>query len=231
MEVHRHSHTSHGKKNWKNYFWEFIMLFLAVTLGFFVENQREHYIEYKRSEVLAKSMLEDLKKDTASIATGIEQSIIKSGNSQELIDLMLTPINKWDTLLFLTKFSSIIGNANKLLSIKSTYEQLKASGSLRYFEQSLINQINTYYNLVSKSEERDDIENKFQLENATPLILNNINMVGFTEAASGRPLSQKQNINFADKNDIQKFINMIIIGKIVREVSADRYNEQLNGAL
>jgi hypothetical protein len=29
MEVHAHSH-SHGKKNWKAYFWEFLMLFLAV---------------------------------------------------------------------------------------------------------------------------------------------------------------------------------------------------------
>ena len=38
MEVHAHTHA-HGKKTWKSYFWEFLMLFLAVTLGFFVENQ------------------------------------------------------------------------------------------------------------------------------------------------------------------------------------------------
>ena len=34
MEVHHHTHASHGKKNWKNYFWEFLMLFLAVFCGF-----------------------------------------------------------------------------------------------------------------------------------------------------------------------------------------------------
>ena len=48
MEVHHHSHTP--RKKWTHYFWEFLMLFLAVTLGFFVENQREHYIENLREK-------------------------------------------------------------------------------------------------------------------------------------------------------------------------------------
>ena len=34
MEVHHHAHHE-GKKNWKTYFWEFLMLFLAVFCGFF----------------------------------------------------------------------------------------------------------------------------------------------------------------------------------------------------
>ena len=34
MEVHHHAHPTHGKKNWKSYFWEFLMLFLAVFCGF-----------------------------------------------------------------------------------------------------------------------------------------------------------------------------------------------------
>ncbi len=29
MDVHHHSHHE-GKKNWKSYFWEFLMLFFAV---------------------------------------------------------------------------------------------------------------------------------------------------------------------------------------------------------
>ena len=49
MEVHHHAHTA--RKKWTHYFWEFFMLFLAVTLGFFVENKREHYIEHQRARV------------------------------------------------------------------------------------------------------------------------------------------------------------------------------------
>ena len=41
MEVHHHAHHEHGKKNWKSYFWEFLMLFLAVSLGFYAENTRD----------------------------------------------------------------------------------------------------------------------------------------------------------------------------------------------
>jgi hypothetical protein len=46
------------KINWSSYFKEFFMLFLAISLGFFVENQREAYVENKSAEVLAQSMLE-----------------------------------------------------------------------------------------------------------------------------------------------------------------------------
>src|SRR6266576_3063364 len=74
MEVHAHSHTadpdSHrGKKKWHHYFWEFLMLFFAVTLGFFVENQREHMAEHQREKQFMQSMLEDLKSDTAQFAS------------------------------------------------------------------------------------------------------------------------------------------------------------------
>jgi len=43
MEVHAHTHTA--RKKWTHYFWEFLMLFLAVFCGFLAENQREHMIE------------------------------------------------------------------------------------------------------------------------------------------------------------------------------------------
>ena len=49
MEVHHRSHTT-GKK-WTHYFWEFLMLFLAVFCGFLAENQREHVIEKKREKL------------------------------------------------------------------------------------------------------------------------------------------------------------------------------------
>src|SRR6266850_2142191 len=45
METHaQHLHNVPGQ-GWKHYFFEFFMLFLAVTLGFFVENLRENIIE------------------------------------------------------------------------------------------------------------------------------------------------------------------------------------------
>jgi hypothetical protein len=69
MEVHHRSHTP-GKK-WTHYFWEFFMLFLAVTLGFFVENQREHYIENQRERRYIQSFYEDLTSDERDLQSNI----------------------------------------------------------------------------------------------------------------------------------------------------------------
>ena len=70
MEVHHHPHVHHRKK-WKDYFFEFLMLFIAVTLGFFVENLREHYIENQREKEYIKSFMEDLKTDILSASNWI----------------------------------------------------------------------------------------------------------------------------------------------------------------
>ena len=66
MEVHHHSHTSRNK--WTHYFWEFLMLFLAVFCGFLAEYYLEHKIEKERGEQYIESFYEDLKKDTARLA-------------------------------------------------------------------------------------------------------------------------------------------------------------------
>ncbi len=48
MEVHAHTHTA--RKKWTHYFWEFLMLFLAVFCGFLAEYQLEHKIEKDREK-------------------------------------------------------------------------------------------------------------------------------------------------------------------------------------
>jgi hypothetical protein len=57
MEVHHHPHVE--KKNFKEYFLEFLMIFLAVTMGFFAENIREHFAEEK----IAKEYLETFQQE------------------------------------------------------------------------------------------------------------------------------------------------------------------------
>jgi hypothetical protein len=72
MEVHHHTHAAHGKKTWKNYFWEFLMLFLAVFCGFLAEYQLEHKIERDREEQYIKSLASDLQDDIKGLEAMIE---------------------------------------------------------------------------------------------------------------------------------------------------------------
>lgn len=59
MEVHHHPDLHHKEKHFKEYFLEFLMIFLAVTMGFFAENIREHFVESK----IASQNLEDFRND------------------------------------------------------------------------------------------------------------------------------------------------------------------------
>src|SRR5262252_909744 len=58
MEVHHHPHVE--KKRFKEYFLEFLMIFLAVTLGFFAENIREHFAEKKTTREYLESLETEL---------------------------------------------------------------------------------------------------------------------------------------------------------------------------
>lgn len=68
MEVH---HPHHAPKNWKEYFSEFLMLFFAVTLGFFVENYREHFIEREREKEFLKLISKDIQMDIKMVDSNL----------------------------------------------------------------------------------------------------------------------------------------------------------------
>ena len=70
MEVHAHTHTP--RKKWTHYFWEFLMLFLAVFCGFLAEYQLEHKIEKERGKQFMLMMAEDLTKDTAILQSSLQ---------------------------------------------------------------------------------------------------------------------------------------------------------------
>jgi hypothetical protein len=77
MEVHAHTHTP--RKKWTHYFWEFLMLFLAVFCGFLAENQREHIVERSREKEYLISLARDLKNDILAIDEAIKDKMQRIG--------------------------------------------------------------------------------------------------------------------------------------------------------
>lgn len=145
MEVHAHTHTS--RKKWTHYFWEFFMLFLAVTLGFFVENQREHFIEKKREKKYIASIVEDLKSDTAwANKFFVEQnlSIIYYDSAMLLLQLAERNEAEQQRLYYMVRMGIRLSNAN--LVNENAYEQMKNSGNLRLLHsQKIADSISRYY--------------------------------------------------------------------------------------
>ena len=89
MEVHAHSHTP--RKKWTHYFWEFLMLFLAVFCGFLAEYKLEQTIERHREKEYMLLMVEDLKKDTANINTMVAGNRLLIKGLDSLLDMLSNP--------------------------------------------------------------------------------------------------------------------------------------------
>jgi hypothetical protein len=60
MEVHHHPDLHHNKRRFTEYFLEFLMIFLAVTMGFFAESIREHYTEKTNTREYLESYRDEL---------------------------------------------------------------------------------------------------------------------------------------------------------------------------
>lgn len=151
MEVHHHAHHS-GKKNWKSYFWEFLMLFLAVTLGFFVENQREHYIENLRAKEYSISLIQDLRNDIVAIQRQTKTASMFIGLADSLITLSPAKLEGRAAaqFSFYTRFMYWTGS---IIWNRATFEQIKNSGSLRYFKnQQLLEKLMKYDGIINKIE-------------------------------------------------------------------------------
>ena len=185
MEVHAHTHTP--RKKWTHYFWEFLMLFLAVFCGFLAENQREHYVEAHRAEDYAKSFYNDLKSDTADINKGQRyirffisvldsfSSIAGSGYGKTLVP---------GTFYY---YGREVTHAYPIDWSRSTLNQLIQSGNLRYIKnKELVNKINQYYALqgtidaTSSSDEKHrevirELRNKIVDDRFFSIFLRNVN--------------------------------------------------------
>ena len=142
MEVHAHTHTAdsdhhRGKKKWTHYFWEFFMLFLAVTAGFFVENQREHMVEHKREKQYMTSMLADMKSDTLQLRKYIDRNNVLVTGLDSLFTLVkkYQPGNNRELNRKFDQYASWILQAR--LSNR-TITQLNNAGGMRLIRVQLI---------------------------------------------------------------------------------------------
>ena len=150
MEVHQHTHAPHGKKTWKDYFWEFLMLFLAVFCGFLAEYQLEHKIEKDRELQFIRSMHSDLQDDVKNLDTLIrfEQGAVATLDT--LMDLLNNPAlakQQGDQLYYVAR----VGPRSQPFANNSrTFDQLRYSGGFRLIQNAeASNNIMGYYDKFS----------------------------------------------------------------------------------
>src|SRR6186713_2805909 len=147
MEVHAHSHSA--RKKWTHYLWEFLMLFLAVFCGFLAENIREHAVENSRAKEFSKSLVQDLQNDAVALANEKKSAVLYIAVADSLLKLSNTSLEGRQAaeFSFYTRFAYWTVPVSWS---RNTFEQIKNSGSLRYFKNGqLLKKMLEYDGLVN----------------------------------------------------------------------------------
>ena len=143
MEVHHPHHPSH-KKKWSEYIIEFVMLFAAVTLGFFVENYREHYIEKMREDQFILDIRKDIIFDSVQLSKLDRQNKLRRNYYDSLV--VIYKKGKWvNEIPSLQKYNSVLSGKITWEPRQETYKQLISTGSLRYFsDRKFVEELKEY---------------------------------------------------------------------------------------
>jgi hypothetical protein len=197
MEVHHHPHTL--RKKWTHYFWEFLMLFLAVFCGFLAEYQLEHKIERDRAKELAVSFYNELKADSAAILKVMNRRAKKdralSYMRSYFRDSSITNCSKTFAVHF--SFGYIMHSPTVFEPRDAILEQLKSSGSLRYFKNRELQALTGNLSVtIANLRKRNDYEWTFYHENIHGF-LNLHNDMEFHDRLSGD--SKKFYLDLLDK--------------------------------
>jgi hypothetical protein len=211
MEVHHHSHTS--RKKWTHYFWEFLMLFLAVFCGFMAENFREHQIEHKREKQYILSLVKDVELDTASLrlTSNTRKKYITYFDSLVYL-LRQNDKSKLNDIYFYARF---LGRIYEFKYHDRTIQQLKSSGSLRLIRnKKAADSITIYDNEAVKLVlNQQDIERNLRndiLYNALGKVFNGYvwnDMADTTNKATISRITSNPSLMTSD----EKFINEVVI--------------------
>lgn len=136
-------------RNWKEYGMEFLMLFAAVTLGFFAENQRESLGEKERGIEYAERLIEDLYLDSTRMEEVLVNYQLKIEQINTLIPLMQGSFPQKEFFDTLYKFYNLYGSNSITVGLSfvenlATRDELKAGNMRLIRSDSIIRHLSVY---------------------------------------------------------------------------------------
>jgi len=226
MEVHAHTHTA--RKKWTHYFWEFLMLFLAVFCGFLAEYQLEHKIEKDREKQYMTSMVEDLRSDTLMLKSNVTLRQSRLTMIDSLVRMLnFTDRNKYGNDIYY--FARSISPPANIFPNDGTIQQLKSSGNLRLIRNNNIaNSIMAYDQKMRNAlfEMGDEIQIRAEYRQlARKLFHTNVFHEMIAADTVGRPTNDPQ-LYTNDPVLINEFIGQVQYVKRVHQAQLIR-SEQL----
>jgi hypothetical protein len=157
MEVHHHPDIHHKRKKFREYFLEFLMIFLAVSLGFFAESLRENISDHSKEKEYINSLLEDWKEDTVMMNHAIYDAC---PTSIKITDSLLAMINSKNPTQYANEiyyFTAFVRRRFFHSFQDKTIVQLRNAGGLRLVNNTNAkDSISVYYDKVKILQMFDD---------------------------------------------------------------------------
>ena len=121
----------HETKKFSDYLREFLMIFLAVSLGFMADSTREKFAEHNQEKTYIKSMIEDLEKDTLNIDYVIKDFIKINYRLDTILALYDTAVSGFSPSWTLNFIDLALKGYTDFFYTDRTLQQLKNSGGMR----------------------------------------------------------------------------------------------------
>ena len=152
MEVHKHPHHVTHKKKWGEYLLEFFMLFLAVFLGFLVENYREKVTDREKEKQAIESLVKCLASDTVQLNAVINSNYKVMYHLDSLAFLKNADFTNEEVKRRFLLHSMIGFNEDWYFKTNdAALQQLKSSGILRLIRKQNISDSIFKYELKNKT--------------------------------------------------------------------------------
>jgi hypothetical protein len=151
MEVHHHPQLEHKPKPWKEYFLEGLMIFLAVTLGFFAESYREHRADKEKEKRSIETIITGIASDTAQLNSIIASNKLSLQYLKKFIKLKGSDFSVNNTKKeFYNDAANGTYNDVYFRSNDAAFQQLQASGTLRLInKQAILDSLFEYQHTTS----------------------------------------------------------------------------------
>jgi hypothetical protein len=138
MEIpHLLKHSKKARKK-REYLFEFLIIFVAITGSYFAENLREHFVDRHKEKEYMESMLQDLRSDSANLARVIDLNKEQIKGLDSLLNLMNNKLGSNEIQQFCNFDLKYALDYNAFNPINRTITQLMNTGGLGLVKEKAV---------------------------------------------------------------------------------------------
>lgn len=205
-------------KPWTRYLAEFLLLFLAVFLGFLAENYREKISEEHQAKELARNLYDELLADSTIAHITVARRNEKDIALTEFINYVLEGDLQRPSQEYVQNFYRGLMVNSRFYPRDVILEQLKNSGSLRYFQnKELQHLIGTLSVAISNVRVGNNFELEFNHTQLIPFIIQHNDQRFFDELTQNGSISISQGLELYDEGKITALYSISNLAEFNRE--------------